>query len=180
MGSKRSIACHCIFSVALLSAGGVVAGDAKIATGVVKAVNVAPIEGCVVNASVQAMQDIKNMAKKFGPEAALDMMFSSVTPFFQAALLTKSADPAKPVRDIAGMRDDKYFQYAITTTNVAAPWVKVTTDGRVYPAVSTQIEVLHATGWLRSRTYQDKNKAVETDGRKSLDQATAAVWPRRY
>jgi hypothetical protein len=177
MGSKGLSACHCIFFVALLSAGSVVAGDSRTAATATNAVKSTPIQGCVVSAS---MQDIKNMAKKFGPEAALDMMFSSVTPFFQPALLTKSADPAKPVKDIADMRDDKYFQYAITTTNMPAPWVMVTTDGRVYPAVATQIEANPASGWVRSRSDQDKNAAVETDGRKSPDKATVVVSPRRY
>lgn len=177
MGSKGLSACHCIFLVALLSAGSVVADDSRTAASPMDAGNAIPMQGCLSNAS---MQDIKNMARKFGPEAALDMMFSSVTPFFQRALLTKSADPAKPVKNIADMRDDQYFQYAITTRNAAVPWVMVTTDGRVYPAVAGQFEANSASGWVRTWPDLDRNKAAEAVDRKSPEKATPVVLPRRY
>jgi len=105
---------------------------------------------CLINAGKASMNDIKNMASKFGPEVVLDMMFSSVNPVFQPALLTKSSEePAKPVRNIEDMRENKYFQNAITYTTITAPWIKVTADGRVIAPQPESEKSTDFNNWLR-------------------------------
>lgn len=133
----------------LLSGNPVFASDSNLAKVEASSANAAVMEECLLNAGLGNMQAIKNMAQKFGPEAVLDMMFSSVNPAFQQALLTKpNNDPARPVKNIEDMRENKYFQHAITSGGISAPWVKVTADGRV---IAPQIKTDNpsADNWLR-------------------------------
>lgn len=73
---------------------------------------------------------MRNMAKIMGPEAALDMMFSSIDPFCQKSLLSKSTEPAKAPESAEDMREDRYFQPAIVVGNQMMQWAKALPGGR--------------------------------------------------
>jgi hypothetical protein len=91
----------------------------------------AAAEHCLKAFGMQDVQPFKEMAKELSPEVVLDRVFSAVAPDFQKALLSRPADPAKPVKQPEAMRDPKYFLPAIATVPLSNPWVSVTGDGRV-------------------------------------------------
>jgi hypothetical protein len=173
MGSKKlAVSYSSIFLLTLFSTSTSFAGDSSVVVAATKSDNSTPMEGCLLNAGFGNIQAIKNMAQKFGPETVLDMMFSSVNPVFQPALLTKSGSPAKPVKNIEDMREDKYFQPAIVPVGIPAPWVKITGDGRVITSKSVQTET--GFGWMRLPSSQpDMSEAEE---RKPV----ATGFPQRY
>ena len=106
-------------------------------------------EGCLNQVGLGGVQAMKDLAKNFSPEVLMDMMFSSVNPVVQSALLTKSSEPAKPVKSMEDMRDEKYLRDALATVGVPAPWVKVTADGRVIPQLPMPADAASASGWQR-------------------------------
>lgn len=106
-------------------------------------------EGCLNHVGLGNVQAMKELAKNFSPEVLMDMMFSSVNPVVQSALLTKSSEPAKPVKSMEDMRDEKYLHNALATGSVPAPWVKVTADGRVIPQLPIPVGAAPASSWQR-------------------------------
>lgn len=172
MDRRKLIVCHGIFFVTLFSVSVSYASDSDIAGAIPKVANSTSLEGCILNVGFGNMQAIKNMAQKLGPEAVLDMMFSSVNPVFQPALLTKSASPARPVKNIEDMREDKYFQPAIAPIGITAPWVKVTADGRVISAGPAQTE--KGFGWTRLPS------GIANTGEADGSKPAAVSVPQRY
>jgi hypothetical protein len=75
------------------------------------------------------------------------------------------------------MRENKYFQHAITTTGIPAPWVKVTADGRVINAQPMQLEAQPGNSWLRM-PFPVLKTSSEAPERKPPESATFAS--RRY
>jgi hypothetical protein len=173
MGSKNlAINFSSVFLLTLFSTSTSFAGDSSVVAAIIKSDNSTPMEGCLLNTGFGNIQAIKNMAQKFGPEAVLDMMFSSVNPVFQPALLTKSGSPAKPVKNIEDMREDKYFQPAIVPVGIPVPWVKITGDGRMISSKPVQTET--GFGWMRLPSSQaDANEAEER-------KPAATGIPQRY
>lgn len=160
MGNKKlAVGYSGIFLLTLFFTSTSIAGDSSVAVAATKPDDSTPMEGCLLNAGFGNMQVIKNMAQKFGPETVLDMMFSSVNPVFQPALLTKSGSPAKPVKNIDDMREDKYFQPAIVPVGIPAPWVKITGDGRVISSKPVQTET--GFGWMRLPSSQPNASEAE-------------------
>ena len=174
----RLIVCHGIFFVTLFSAGVVVASEPDVAAIAAKTAKSTPMQGCVLNVGMGSVEAMKNMAKKFGPEAALDMMFSSVNPVFQPALLSKTTDPAKPAKDIQDMRDNKYFLHAITTTRAPPPWVMVTTDGRMIIPWLTQTGAQTGSGWMRLPSLNPGS--IEKAEPRKADSKMPLALPNRY
>lgn len=173
MGSEETaIRYSSIFLLMLFSTSASLASDSSLGRIEAKPAEPTLMEGCLVNAGLGNMQIIKNMAQKFGPEAVLDMMFSSVNPVFQPALLTKSGSPAKPVKNIEDMREDKYFQPAIVPVGIPAPWIKITGDGRVISSKPVQTEV--GFGWMRLPS----NKPITSEAEER--KPAAIVFPQRY
>lgn len=170
--NKSVVSCSSIFLLMLFSTSASFASDSSMVKVEAKPADPTLMEGCLLNAGFGNMQAIKNMAQKFGPEAILDMMFSSVNPVFQPALLTKSGSPAKPVKNIEDMREEKYFQPAIAPVGISAPWVKVTADGRLISAKPGQTET--GFGWMRLPSSQPN--AGEAEERKPA----ATGFPQRY
>jgi hypothetical protein len=99
--------------------------------------------------ALDATQSIRNMVKAIGPEAAMDMMFSSVDPVCQKTLLSKATDPTKAPASIEDMRDDQYFRPAIVVGNQAAQWAKATPDGRGAQPLYNWMDPKNYWGWLR-------------------------------
>lgn len=161
----------------LLSGTVVFASDSNLAALEAKSANATLMEECLLSAGGN-MQTIKNMAQKFGPEAVLDMMFSSVNPAFQQALLTKpNNDAARPVKNIEDMRENKYFQHAITPAGIAVPWIKLTADGRV---IAPQVKTDNPTAggnWLRLPFAMPLNAKPAQD-RKAAEPAMAGTAQR--
>ena len=179
MGSKKTAARYSsILLFMLFSTSASFASDSSLAQIEAKPAERTLLEGCLANAGLGNMQVIKNMTQKFGPEAVLDMMFSSVNPIFQPALLTKSNnDPAKPVKNIEDMREDKYFQHAITSTGIPAPWIKVTADRRVItPQAKTENQP--DKSWLRLPFAIPANSRFSQEGKTQEPAATGVM--QRY
>lgn len=86
---------------------------------------------------------------KVSPEAVLDMMYSSFNPVFQPALLSRASKPEQPVRAIEDMRQKEFFQRAIAERVAALPWIKVTADGRMFPACPVPTADGLGQGWQR-------------------------------
>lgn len=165
MGSKKTAGSYSMLFFMLFSTSASFASDSSLSKIEAKPVERTLMEGCLASAGLGNMQVIKNMAQKFGPEAVLDMMFSSVNPIFQPALLTKSSnDPARPVKNIEDMREDKYFQHAITSAGIPSPWIKVTADGRVItPQAKTENQP--DRGWLRLPFAMPANSRFSQEGK---------------
>lgn len=173
MGSKKAAMSYSsAFLLILFSTSSSFASDSSLDRIESKPSEPTLLEGCLVNAGLGNMQAIKNMAQRFGPEVVLDMMFSSVNPVFQPALLTKSGSPAKPVKNIEDIREDKYFQPAIVPAGIPAPWIKLTGDGRVI--YSKPVQTTPGFGWMRLLSSQPN--ANEAEERKPV----ATGFPQRY
>lgn len=114
-------------------------------------------------------QAIRNMVKSIGPEAAMDMMFSSIDPVCQKTLLSKTTDKSKAPVNADDMRDNKYLQPAIATADQAALRPKAAPDSRSQP-VFNWMDPKNYWGWLR----MDK---VTTETQKT---APIATPPKRY
>lgn len=91
---------------------------------------------CLDAAGMQEMQPIRDMAKAMSPEVILDRVFSAVEPNFQNALLSKPAEPGKPVKRPEALRDPKYFLPAIATMEMPFNWIRVRADGQVIAPAS--------------------------------------------
>lgn len=168
-----------LFVVGILVSSSSYSGDAITGANQLVSSSPSPVESCMLNAGFGNMQAIKNLAKKFGPETVLDMMFSSVNPIFQPALLTKSSDdPAKPVKSIGDMRENKYVQHAITSASSTAPWVKVTADGRIIPTSQTLSETGSDKSWARMPYAKLKGERASTE--KMGPDISSTASSRRY
>jgi hypothetical protein len=175
-GNRTGIHCGGMVLVMLLAMTSSFASDSGLAKIGAKPADQSLVEGCLLNAGLGNMQTIKNMAQKFGPEAVLDLMFSSVNPVFQPALLTKSNnDPARPVKNIEDMREEKYFQHAITPAGMTVPWIKVTGDGRV---IAPQARSETDNNWLRLPFLAPQNSRLMPEGRTQEPVASGAM--QRY
>lgn len=168
-----------LFLLGILFGSSSHAGDATTSTNQSISSNSSVVGNCMLNAGFGNLQAIKNMARKFGSETVLDMMFSSVNPIFQPALLTKSSDdPAKPVKSIEDMRENKYVQHAITSTNSTPPWVKITADGRIIPALQMLSESGSDKNWTRMPFMKHKGDIASTEMK--VPDTSVNVSSRRY
>lgn len=105
---------------------------------------------------MQDVQMFKDMAKEMSPEVVLDKVFSAVAPDFQRALLSRPADPAKPVKRPEAMRDPKYFQPAIATVPLTGNMVNVNNGGRKIEPASAINPNPSAAYWTRMQS-EDKD-----------------------
>lgn len=95
-------------------------------------------------------QAIRNMVKSIGPEAAMDMMFSSIDPVCQKTLLSKTTDKAKAPGNAEEMRDNKYLQPAIALGDQATQLAKkATPDNRNQMPLFNWMDPKNYWGWLR-------------------------------
>ena len=94
-------------------------------------------------------QVIRNMVKSIGPEAAMDMMFSSINPVCQKTLLSKSTDKASAPANAEEMRDNKYLQPAIAVGDLTTQWAKASPDNRNPAPVFNWIDPKNYWGWMR-------------------------------
>lgn len=117
-------------------------------------------------------QAMRNMVKSIGPEAAMDMMFSSINPVCQKTLLSKAADKAKAPANAEEMRDNKYLQPAIAVGDLTTPWVKGSPGNRNPAPAFNWMDPKNYWGWMR----MDK-PAVEP-AQKAYP--AVALPPRRY
>ena len=101
------------------------------------------------NPVLESAQTIRNMVKAIGPEAAMDMMFSSIDPVCQKTLLSKTTDKAKAPTRAEEMRDDKYLQPAIAVGEQLAQWVKGSPDGRSQNPLANWMDPKNYWGWVR-------------------------------
>lgn len=93
---------------------------------------------------------IRNMVKTIGPEAAMDMMFSSIDPVCQKALLSKATQASKaPPANIEEMRDNRYFRPAIAINTQFQQWTKALPGGRQQGPVFNWMDPKNYWGWLR-------------------------------
>lgn len=88
-------------------------------------------EHCLKVAGLQEANAIKEMAREMSPDVILDKVFSAVAPDFQKAILSKPAEPGKPVRKPEAMREQKYFLPAIATMDMPFNWIRVRANGQV-------------------------------------------------
>lgn len=128
-----------------------------------------PLNKNPVSDSAQAM---RNMVKSIGPEAAMDMMFSSINPVCQKTLLSKATDKAKAPANAEEMRDNKYLQPAIAVGDLTTQWAKGAPGNRNPAPAFNWMDPKNYWGWMR----MDK-PAVEP-AQKAYP--AVALPPRRY
>lgn len=94
-------------------------------------------------------QSIRNLAKRIGPEAAMDMMFSSIDPICQHALLIRSTEKGKTPYGLENMRDNKYLTPAIATSDETIPPIKPQPASATQPAVPNWMNPGNYFNWIR-------------------------------
>ncbi len=117
-------------------------------------------------------QAMRNMVKSIGPEAAMDMMFSSINPVCQKTLLSKATDKAKAPANAEEMRDNKYLQPAIAVGDLTTQWAKGAPGNRNPAPAFNWMDPKNYWGWMR----MDK-PAVEPAQKAA---PAVALPPRRY
>ena len=136
-----------IVAMSLAMAGGMTAvhADETASTTSTTSTN-EPLSKSPVSDSAQVM---RNMVKSIGPEAAMDMMFSSINPVCQKTLLSKATDKAKAPANAEEMRDNKYLQPAIAVGDQPTQWAKGSPDNRNPASVFNWMDPKNYWGWMR-------------------------------
>lgn len=139
---------HLLFvAVSLAMAGGMATSHADEIASVASTTNTnEPLSKNPVSDGTQVM---RNMVKSIGPEAAMDMMFSSINPVCQKTLLSKATDKAKAPANAEEMRDNKYLQPAIAVGDLTTQWAKGSPDNRNPASVFNWMDPKNYWGWMR-------------------------------
>ncbi len=102
-----------------------------------------------LNPMQESAQAFRNIVKAIGPEAAMDMMFSSIDPVCRNALLSKTTDKSNAPTRAAEMRDNKFLQPAIAVGEQITQWVKGNPDQRGHPPLPNWMDPKNYWGWAR-------------------------------